>query len=171
MSLFAPPAPRWFTIPAHRPFVDDLAAGLIGALGREPEALADCTVLTPTRRGARALAEGFDALPPHAAGLVARAFQRKGPWYRASSFFRYPEVIPQQTHSAAPAGAAAAGVAAPSRISSRVEKTRLMSRSLDDQYLRAVLRSRLSYWTMSSARSTVASGGISQRICAGLIRR
>jgi ATP-dependent helicase/nuclease subunit B len=59
IGLFLAPAPRWFTIPAHRPFVDDLAAGLIAALGSGPEALADCTVLTPTRRGARALAEGF----------------------------------------------------------------------------------------------------------------
>ena len=37
------------------------------------------------------------------------------------------------------------------------------------QYLRAVLRSRLSYWTRLSARITVASGDMSQRICIGLI--
>jgi ATP-dependent helicase/nuclease subunit B len=54
------PAPRWFTIPAHRPFVDDLAAGLVAALGDGgPEALSDAVVLTPTRRAARALAEAF----------------------------------------------------------------------------------------------------------------
>jgi ATP-dependent helicase/nuclease subunit B len=51
--------PRWFSIPAHRPFVEDLAVGLLRALGTEPEALADAVVLTPTRRGARALAEAF----------------------------------------------------------------------------------------------------------------
>jgi ATP-dependent helicase/nuclease subunit B len=59
VSLFERPGPRWFSIPAHRPFVDDLAAGLLNALGTGPEALADAVVLTPTRRGARALAEAF----------------------------------------------------------------------------------------------------------------
>lgn len=58
MNLFSAPGPRWFTIPAHRPFVEDLAAGLLAELG-SPEALADCTVLVPTRRGARSLAEAF----------------------------------------------------------------------------------------------------------------
>lgn len=54
------PAPRWFTIPAHRPFVEDLAQGLHDALaGGGPEAMADAVVLTPTRRGARALADAF----------------------------------------------------------------------------------------------------------------
>ncbi len=53
-------SPRWFTIPAHRPFVGDLAAGLYAALHPlGPEALSDAIVLTPTRRGARALAEAF----------------------------------------------------------------------------------------------------------------
>ncbi|THD74536.1 MAG: double-strand break repair protein AddB [Phenylobacterium sp.] len=54
------PAPRWFNIPAHRPFVEDLARGLhkaLAALG--PEALSQATILTPTRRGARALADAF----------------------------------------------------------------------------------------------------------------
>lgn len=55
---FEHPAPRWFSIPAHRPFLDDLATGLIAALP-DPEALADAVVLTPTRRGARSLAEAF----------------------------------------------------------------------------------------------------------------
>jgi ATP-dependent helicase/nuclease subunit B len=59
VSLFDRPGPRWCTIPAHRPFVEDLATGLLQALGGEPEALADAVVLTPTRRGARALAEAF----------------------------------------------------------------------------------------------------------------
>jgi ATP-dependent helicase/nuclease subunit B len=57
---FAQAGPRWFTIPAHRPFLDDLARGLhetLSPLG--PEALADALVLTPTRRGARALADAF----------------------------------------------------------------------------------------------------------------
>lgn len=60
MSLFHRPGPRWFTVPAHRPFVDDLARGLLDALGQaDPEALADAVVLTPTRRGARELVNAF----------------------------------------------------------------------------------------------------------------
>ena len=51
---------RWFHIPAHRPFVLDLAQGLYDALSTEgPEALARAIVLVPTRRGARALTEAF----------------------------------------------------------------------------------------------------------------
>lgn len=51
---------RWFTIPSHRPFVDDLAGVLYRSLaGVDAEALTDAIVLTPTRRGARALAEAF----------------------------------------------------------------------------------------------------------------
>jgi ATP-dependent helicase/nuclease subunit B len=52
--------PHWFTIAAHRPFLDDLAFALDAALSPlGPEALADAMVLTPTRRAARALAEAF----------------------------------------------------------------------------------------------------------------
>jgi ATP-dependent helicase/nuclease subunit B len=59
-SPFAGPGPRWFTIPAHRPFVEDLARGLTLALEPlGPQALSEAIVLTPTRRGARALAEAF----------------------------------------------------------------------------------------------------------------
>lgn len=57
---FAHAGPRWFTIAAHRPFVEDLARGLhetLSPLG--PDALSQALVLTPTRRGARALAEAF----------------------------------------------------------------------------------------------------------------
>ncbi len=55
--------PRWFTIPAHRPFVEDLARGLTLALEPlGPEALPEAMVLTPTRRGARALAQAFLAV-------------------------------------------------------------------------------------------------------------
>ena len=57
---FAHAGPRWFTIPAHRPFLDDLARGLDDALSPQgPQALADALVLVPTRRGARALADAF----------------------------------------------------------------------------------------------------------------
>ena len=53
-------SPRWFTIPAHRPFLEDLARSLwreLSPLG--PEALAEAVVLLPTRRAARTLAEAF----------------------------------------------------------------------------------------------------------------
>ncbi|MBL8770495.1 MAG: double-strand break repair protein AddB [Phenylobacterium sp.] len=64
-AFFEQPGPRWFNIPAHRPFAEDLARGLYEALiPQGPEALADAVILTPTRRGARALADAF----LHAAG-------------------------------------------------------------------------------------------------------
>ncbi|MBL8557064.1 MAG: double-strand break repair protein AddB [Phenylobacterium sp.] len=64
-AFFEQPGSRWFNIPAHRPFAEDLARGLYDALiPLGPEALADAVVLTPTRRGARALADAF----LHAAG-------------------------------------------------------------------------------------------------------
>ncbi len=57
MSPLEGPAPRWFSIPAHRPFLSDLARGLLDVLGRE--GLGETVVLLPSRRGARALAEAF----------------------------------------------------------------------------------------------------------------
>lgn len=62
IALLAGDGPRWFNIPAHRPFVHDLARGLFDALAPlGPEALSQAVVLTPTRRGARALADAFIA--------------------------------------------------------------------------------------------------------------
>jgi ATP-dependent helicase/nuclease subunit B len=59
-DILAAPGPRWLTVPAHRPFLTDLAAGLLDALRPQgPEALANAVVLVPTRRAARALAEAF----------------------------------------------------------------------------------------------------------------
>lgn len=49
----------WFSIPAHRPFLADLAAGLASAYGSDPEAMADAVILLPNRRGARDLAEAM----------------------------------------------------------------------------------------------------------------
>ena len=61
-GLFEGSEPRWHTIPAHRPFALDLARGLFDALAPHgPDALSQATVLTPTRRGARALADAFVA--------------------------------------------------------------------------------------------------------------
>jgi ATP-dependent helicase/nuclease subunit B len=59
-GFLAMAGPRWFTIPAHRPFLEDLATGIwrqLSPLG--PEAIADAVVLLPTRRAARALADAF----------------------------------------------------------------------------------------------------------------
>lgn len=47
-----------FSIPAHRPFTDDLAAGLL-AQYPDPLALARVLLLLPTRRAIRALTEAF----------------------------------------------------------------------------------------------------------------
>ena len=46
----------WFSIPADRPFLDDLAQGLVSAF---PQGLADLIVLLPNRRGARALSQAL----------------------------------------------------------------------------------------------------------------
>ncbi|HXV00425.1 MAG TPA: double-strand break repair protein AddB, partial [Caulobacteraceae bacterium] len=59
-GLFEAAAPRWFTIAAHRPFLDDLAAHLwreLSPLG--PEALSEAVILVPNRRAARALGAAF----------------------------------------------------------------------------------------------------------------
>ncbi|MBW8881418.1 MAG: double-strand break repair protein AddB, partial [Asticcacaulis sp.] len=57
-DIFDRPGPRWFTIPSGRPFLDDLARGLCQSLGK---ALPEAQILTPTRRGARAMARAFSA--------------------------------------------------------------------------------------------------------------
>ncbi len=58
--LFGGLGPRWFSVAAHRPFLDDLAFALEAAFaGRGPEALADTVVFTPTRRAGRELAQSF----------------------------------------------------------------------------------------------------------------
>ncbi|MGZ8369884.1 MAG: double-strand break repair protein AddB [Caulobacteraceae bacterium] len=60
MSFLSHPGPRWFTIPAHRPFLADLADGVRQALSEAgSEAAHDAVLLVPTRRAARALAETF----------------------------------------------------------------------------------------------------------------
>ena len=60
---FAATAPRWFAIPAHRPFLEDLAAGVLAWLGEHPpEALSDATILLPNRRAARAFSGALGRL-------------------------------------------------------------------------------------------------------------
>jgi ATP-dependent helicase/nuclease subunit B len=51
--------PSVFTIDADRPFLDTLVAGLRADVGDDPLALSRQTILLPTRRAARALAEAF----------------------------------------------------------------------------------------------------------------
>ena len=42
---FAPSGPRWYAIEARRPFLEDLAAGVLDWLGEHPpEALSDAAV-------------------------------------------------------------------------------------------------------------------------------
>ena len=52
---FQPAGPRWYAIEARRPFLEDLAAGVLDWLGdHPPEALSDAVILLPNRRAARA---------------------------------------------------------------------------------------------------------------------
>ncbi len=69
-GLFAPPRPRVFSIPAGAAFTDRLAAALIAEAGGAPEALADMTVLVPTRRAVRTLAEAFLRAAPDAQAAI-----------------------------------------------------------------------------------------------------
>jgi ATP-dependent helicase/nuclease subunit B len=60
---FAGRGPRWFAIPAHRPFLDDLAAGVLDWLGdAPPETLSDAIILLPNRRAARAFGTALSRL-------------------------------------------------------------------------------------------------------------
>ena len=52
-------APAVYSIPATLPFVDALAAGLMDRAGGDPAQLSRMTVLLPTRRACRSLAEAF----------------------------------------------------------------------------------------------------------------
>ena len=54
--IFAWDGPRWYSLPSGRCFLDDLALGLCQSLGDE---LPAATILTPTRRGARLMAQAF----------------------------------------------------------------------------------------------------------------
>ena len=66
MSAFDPftaSSPRWYAIPAHRPFLEDLAAGVLAWLGDlPPETLSDATILLPNRRAARAFTGALSKL-------------------------------------------------------------------------------------------------------------
>lgn len=47
------------TIPAHLPFLDQLAARWLAAAGHHPEAVGEGTIILPGRRAARGLTEAF----------------------------------------------------------------------------------------------------------------
>ena len=71
MSFLAAPSPRWFSIPAGRPFLQDLARGLIDAMAPlGPDALSTALVLAPTRRAGRDLAEAFLSVSSEQAVLL-----------------------------------------------------------------------------------------------------
>ena len=60
---FGGSTPRWFAVPAHRPFLDDLAAGVLDWLGdAPPETLSDAIILLPNRRAARAFGTALSRL-------------------------------------------------------------------------------------------------------------
>lgn len=60
---FSASSPRWYAIPAHRPFLEDLAAGVLAWLGDlPPETLSDATILLPNRRAARAFTGALSKL-------------------------------------------------------------------------------------------------------------
>lgn len=65
------PAPGLYSIPAHRPFLDDLAAAILdeAAASGNPLSLSRITVLLPTRRACRAMQDGFLRLSG-GAGLI-----------------------------------------------------------------------------------------------------
>lgn len=58
-DLFSEPGPRWFAIEADRPFLEDLARGVLSLCGEDPETLSSALVLVPTRRAARLLDLAF----------------------------------------------------------------------------------------------------------------
>ncbi len=51
--------PELYTIPAGAPFLEALAAGILRRFGADPLALSRVTILLPTRRACRSLAEAF----------------------------------------------------------------------------------------------------------------
>ncbi|HZW15685.1 MAG TPA: double-strand break repair protein AddB [Brevundimonas sp.] len=60
---FAPQGPRWYAVEARRPFLEDLAAGVLDWLGEHPpEALSDAVILLPNRRAARAFTSALTKL-------------------------------------------------------------------------------------------------------------
>lgn len=60
---FAADRPRWYAVEPRRPFLEDLAAGVLDWLGdHPPEALSDAVILLPNRRAARAFTTALTRL-------------------------------------------------------------------------------------------------------------
>ena len=70
--------PTLYTIAAGAPFVDALAAGVMGRAGGDPLALSRFTILLPTRRACRSLREAFLRLGP-GGGTPALLLPRMSP--------------------------------------------------------------------------------------------
>jgi ATP-dependent helicase/nuclease subunit B len=71
-DALAVPVPRVFTIAPDRPFLDDLAAGILALAGEDPLTLARVTVLLPTRRAGRGLADAMLRLTGGRPALLPR---------------------------------------------------------------------------------------------------
>lgn len=69
---FAADRPRVYEIPTGRPFLEDLAAGLLALAGQDPLSLARATVLLPTRRAGRALAAALLRLSGNRSAVLPR---------------------------------------------------------------------------------------------------
>ncbi len=66
-GIFDTGPPRYFSIDAGRPFLNDLARAVRAAIGGDdPLAISDALIYVPTRRAARALAEAFVQTAPNA---------------------------------------------------------------------------------------------------------
>ncbi|RZJ04051.1 MAG: double-strand break repair protein AddB [Brevundimonas sp.] len=60
---FSASAPRWYAVEAHRPFLEDLAAGVLQWIGdNPPEILSDAVILLPNRRAAREFTRALSKL-------------------------------------------------------------------------------------------------------------
>ena len=98
---FAASSPRWYAIPAHRPFLEDLAAGVLAWLGElPPETLSDATILLPNRRAARAFTGALSKLADESAGAAAPgAAPGRSGGGRAALHARCPGSGPAARHS------------------------------------------------------------------------
>ncbi len=71
-GIFATPGPRIYSIAPGRPFLRELALGLTDSVKAAGFELPEITIYLPTRRAARALAEGFLEAASGAASLTPR---------------------------------------------------------------------------------------------------
>ena len=85
---FSGDGPRWRAVPAWRPFLEDLAAGVLDWLGdAPPETLTDATILLPNRRAARAFSQCSQRMLQHIVDERA-GFERVKPRHTARPGFQ-----------------------------------------------------------------------------------